>query len=152
MPPLQMERKRSQMVHECPTIRVFHAGPYILEQELPDSIQKLEEYAFCVFLLQSTSHISSLGLLKVSTIFFIKLTNCPFLKRYLRRGEISRDLSDCDSSLRDALGLFIVSFEMFAKSFSYSQHYRFRFKSVYLNKFWKRRNTGRRKPRSLKRL
>jgi len=85
--------------------------------------------------------------------FFIKLTNRPFLKRYLRRVEISRDLSDCDSSLRDALELFNVSFEMFAKSLSYSQHYRFRFTSVYLNEFWKRKNTGRRKPRcSLKRL
>jgi hypothetical protein len=39
----------------------------VLEEELHAPIQKLEEYAFCVFLLQPTSHISSLGLLKVST-------------------------------------------------------------------------------------
>lgn len=45
---------------------IFNAG-YVVEQELLAPIRKLEEYAFCVFLLQSTSHISSLGLLKVST-------------------------------------------------------------------------------------
>lgn len=85
--------------------------------------------------------------------FLIKLTNRPLLKQYLRRDKISRDLSDCDNSLRDALTLFGVSSEMFAKSLSYSQRYRFRSKSAYLNKPRKRRNTGRRKPRcSLKRL
>ena len=48
---------------------IFYAG-YVVEQELPAPIRKLEEYAFCVFLLQSrlTPHILSLGLLKVSTI------------------------------------------------------------------------------------
>ena len=79
--------------------------------------------------------------------FLIKLTNRPFLKRYLRRDEILQDLSDCDSSLRDAVALFGVSIEMFAKSPSHCQHYRFRFNFAYLNKFRYWRNTGRRKPR-----
>ena len=48
---------------------IFYAGR-VLEQELLAPIQKLEEYAFYVFLLQSrlTSHILSLDLLKASTI------------------------------------------------------------------------------------
>jgi len=86
--------------------------------------------------------------------FLVKLVKVHFWKRYLRRYEISRDLSDCDSSLRDALALFTVSSESLQwKESCYSQHHRFRFKSAYLNKLRTRRNTGRRKPRrSLKRL
>ena len=109
----------------------------------------------CILCISITADLSHLITRSFESIhsFLIKLTNRPFLKRYLRRDEISRDLSDYDCSLRDALALFSVSSKMFAKSLSYSQHYRFRFKSAYLNKFRKRRNTGRRKPRrSLKRL
>ena len=93
---------------------IFDAGD-VLEQELAAPIRKLEEYAFCVNLLQSTSHIISRSFEGIHR-FLIKLTNRPFLKRYLRRDEVLRDLSDCDSSLRDALGLFGVSFETIAKS------------------------------------
>lgn len=47
----------------------------------------------------------------------IKLTNRPLFKRYLRREEISRDLSDCENSLRDALVLFSVSSEILQRVF-----------------------------------
>ena len=49
--------------------------------------------------------------------FLIKLSNRPFLKRYLRRDEILREISACDSSLRDALGLFGVSSERLQRVF-----------------------------------
>lgn len=32
----------------------------------------------------------------------------PFLKRYLKRDEIIRELAGCDQSLNDALGMFNV--------------------------------------------
>ena len=111
----------------------------------------------CISITAGLSHLITRSLEYIHH-FLIKLSNCPLLKRYRRRAEMERDLSDCDSSLRDALGLFCVSSETFPKSLSYSQHhnYRFRFKSVnsaYLNKFSKRRNTDGRKPRrSLRRL
>lgn len=41
--------------------------------------------------------------------FMVKQTNRPWLKRYLKRDEILRDIAGCDSALRDALGLFGVS-------------------------------------------
>jgi abelson tyrosine-protein kinase 1 len=37
-----------------------------------------------------------------------KQANRPWLKRYIRRDEIMRDISECDSMLRDALTLFGV--------------------------------------------
>ena len=46
---------------------IFDAGD-IVGQELTVPIRKLEEYVFCVNLLQPTSLISSLGLLKMSII------------------------------------------------------------------------------------
>lgn len=52
---------------------IFCYGDLMLEQELLAPIRKLEEYAFCVFLLQPTSHISSLGLLKISTVSWSSL-------------------------------------------------------------------------------
>ena len=101
---------------------IFDAGD-VLEQELAAPIQKLEEYVFCanLQLSQASSHISFTRSFEGIHRFLIKLINRPFLKRYLRRDEILRDLSDCDSSLRDALGLFGVSSETFEKSVSYSQ-------------------------------
>lgn len=42
--------------------------------------------------------------------FLIKQTHRPFLKRYLRREEILRQLQGCDKSLGDALGMFGVRF------------------------------------------
>jgi hypothetical protein len=126
---------------------IFEAGD-ILEQELAAPIQKLEEYALSVNLLQPTSHHSSPRSFEGIHQFLIKLTNRPFLKRYLRRDEILRDLSDCDSSLRDALGLFGVSSEHSQRVFLMANFlYRFQFKSAYLNKFRNRRNIGRKKPR-----
>ena len=46
---------------------IFDAGD-VVAQELAAPIQKLEEYGFFFNLLQRTSHISSLGLLKAFTI------------------------------------------------------------------------------------
>ena len=46
---------------------IFDAGD-VVGQELAASIRKLEECAFCVNPVQPTSHISSLDLLKESTI------------------------------------------------------------------------------------
>ena len=98
---------------------IFDAGD-VLEQELAAPIRQLEEYAFlCKSNTAVLSHIITRSFEGIHR-FLIKLINRPFLKRYLRRDEILRDLSDCDSSLRDALGLFGVSSEMFSKSLSYS--------------------------------
>ncbi|KAF8957169.1 hypothetical protein BDZ97DRAFT_1707220 [Flammula alnicola] len=44
--------------------------------------------------------------------FMLKQTNRPWLKRYLRRDEILRDIAACDSMLRDALGLFGISIQI----------------------------------------
>ena len=46
---------------------IFDAGDNV-GQELAAPIKKLEEYVFCVDLLQPTSHILSLGPLKMSTV------------------------------------------------------------------------------------
>jgi hypothetical protein len=46
--------------------------------------------------------------------FMVKQTSRPWLKRYLKRDEILRDIVACDTVLRDALGLFGV------RSFIYS--------------------------------
>ena len=126
---------------------IFEAGD-ILAQELVTPIQRLEEYVlYDISIRANLSHLIARSFQGVH-YFLTKQTSRPFLKRYLRRDEIMCDLSDCDCSLRDALGLFGVSFETFAKSLSYSQlPYRFRFKFAYLNKFRKRRNIGRRRPR-----
>ena len=106
----------------------------------------------CIFITADLSHLMTRSFEGIRVVL-INLTNYSFIKRYRRRAEMERDLSDWDSSLRDTLLLFCVSSETFAKTLFYSQHHRFRFKSAYLNKFRKRRNTGWRKPRrSLKRL
>jgi len=66
----------------------------------------------------------------------MKQSSRPFLKRYLRRDETLRDISDCDSSLRDALGLFGVSFcEYFQKGPMLGFLYRSQSRSIHLNKF-----------------
>lgn len=44
--------------------------------------------------------------------FMVKQTNRPWLKRYLKRDEILRDIAGCDSTLRDALGLFGISIQI----------------------------------------
>jgi hypothetical protein len=46
---------------------IFDAGD-VVGQELAAPIRKLEQYAFFVNILQPASHISSLGLLEMSTI------------------------------------------------------------------------------------
>ncbi|CAA7263929.1 unnamed protein product [Cyclocybe aegerita] len=65
-----------------------HEAGDVLGEELADPIAKLEE-----------SYIQVLR-------FMQKQTNRPWLKRYLKRDEILRDIAGCDSSLRDALALF----------------------------------------------
>ncbi|KAJ3509359.1 hypothetical protein NLJ89_g5260 [Agrocybe chaxingu] len=66
---------------------VYEAGD-VLGEELAAPVAKLEE-----------SYIQVLR-------FMQKQTNRPWLKRYLKRDEILRDIAGCDSSLRDALALF----------------------------------------------
>ncbi|KDR78069.1 hypothetical protein GALMADRAFT_245050, partial [Galerina marginata CBS 339.88] len=44
--------------------------------------------------------------------FMVKQTNRPWLKRYLKRDEILKDIAFCDSMLRDALGLFGISIQI----------------------------------------
>lgn len=40
--------------------------------------------------------------------FLLKQTDRPFLKRYLKRDEILRQIAACDSSLSDSLNAFSV--------------------------------------------
>jgi len=40
--------------------------------------------------------------------FLLKQIHRPFLKRYLKRDEILRDIAICDTGLGDALGMFSV--------------------------------------------
>lgn len=42
--------------------------------------------------------------------FLHKQNRRPFLKRYLKRDEIQQQLTACDASLNDALGMFGVRF------------------------------------------
>ncbi|PPR04893.1 hypothetical protein CVT26_012713 [Gymnopilus dilepis] len=44
--------------------------------------------------------------------FMVKQTNRPWLKRYLKRDEILRDIAACDSMLRDALSVFGLSIQI----------------------------------------
>ncbi|KAJ7141695.1 hypothetical protein C8R43DRAFT_586859 [Mycena crocata] len=44
--------------------------------------------------------------------FLLKQAHRPFLKRYLKREEILRDIAGCDTSLTDALGMFSLSVQM----------------------------------------
>ncbi|RXW16863.1 hypothetical protein EST38_g8988 [Candolleomyces aberdarensis] len=44
--------------------------------------------------------------------FMQKQVRRPFLKRYLKRDEIQRDLDECDAGLRDALSLFGLSVQI----------------------------------------
>ncbi|KAJ7731571.1 hypothetical protein DFH07DRAFT_755579 [Mycena maculata] len=44
--------------------------------------------------------------------FLVKQAHRPFLKRYLKRDEIVREISSCDTSLSDALGMFSLSIQM----------------------------------------
>ena len=53
--------------------------------------------------------------------FMLRQRNQPWLKRYLKRDEILREISSCDSMLRDALTLFGVRFFKIAlRHFQYS--------------------------------
>ncbi|KAF8805001.1 hypothetical protein BYT27DRAFT_7193708 [Phlegmacium glaucopus] len=72
---------------------IFEAGD-VLGQELHAPILKLEEA------YEGVHH------------FLVKQTSRPFLKRYLKRDEILRDIAACDDSLRDALGLFGISIQI----------------------------------------
>ena len=88
-------------------IEISDAGD-VLGQELAAPIAKLEEYVLCCTFIVVSSHIFITRSFETIHNFLIKQTNRPFLKRYLRRDEILEDISTCDSSLRDALGLFGV--------------------------------------------
>ncbi|KAK7005721.1 kinase domain-containing protein [Favolaschia claudopus] len=44
--------------------------------------------------------------------FMVKQANRPFLKRYLKRDEILRDIAGCDKSLGEALGMFGLSIQI----------------------------------------
>ncbi|KAJ7781563.1 hypothetical protein B0H16DRAFT_1819089 [Mycena metata] len=44
--------------------------------------------------------------------FLIKQAHRPFLKRYLKREDILREISSCDTSLTDALSMFSLSVQM----------------------------------------
>ncbi|KAF5329372.1 hypothetical protein D9619_009450 [Psilocybe cf. subviscida] len=44
--------------------------------------------------------------------FVLQQSKRPWLKRYLRRDEIPREIADCDSRLRDALALFGISIQI----------------------------------------
>ena len=57
------------VIHVRREMLYLGADSDVLEQQLSAPIRKLEEYAFFAFLLQ-TSHISSLDLLNVSTVFW----------------------------------------------------------------------------------
>ncbi|KAF9555212.1 hypothetical protein CPC08DRAFT_139849 [Agrocybe pediades] len=72
---------------------IHEAGDEVGE-ELADPIAKLE-HAFM--------HIYR---------FMLKQNNRPWLKRYLKRDEILRDIAGCDSMLRDALSIFGVSIQI----------------------------------------
>lgn len=41
--------------------------------------------------------------------FMLKQVHRPWLKRYLKRDEILKDIAACDNNLHDALSLFNVS-------------------------------------------
>ncbi|KAJ3531793.1 hypothetical protein NMY22_g8005 [Coprinellus aureogranulatus] len=72
---------------------VREAGDHV-GQELAAPIAKLEE-TFAGVLL-----------------FMQKQVRRPFLKRYLKRDEIQRDLADCDAGLRDAVSMFGLSIQI----------------------------------------
>lgn len=40
--------------------------------------------------------------------FLLKQAHRPFLKRYLKRDEILREIASCDTALSDALSMFSV--------------------------------------------
>lgn len=86
---------------------IFDAGD-VVGQELAAPIQKLEEYVSCSNIIVNCSCLILRSFEGVHH-FLIKQSNRPFLKRYLRRDETLRDISNLDSSLRDALSLFSVS-------------------------------------------
>ena len=89
-------------------VEISDAGD-VLGQELQAPIGKLEEYVLCcIFFYSNFSHFITRSF-EVIHHFLIKQSSRPFLKRYLRRDEILEDISVCDSSLRDALGLFGVN-------------------------------------------
>ncbi|KAJ7249861.1 hypothetical protein C8J57DRAFT_1437777 [Mycena rebaudengoi] len=44
--------------------------------------------------------------------FLIKLAHRPFLKRYIKRDDILRDIAGCDTSLSDAMSMFSLSVQM----------------------------------------
>ena len=54
--------------------------------------------------LELTNYRSYMGVYR----FMLRQRNQPWLKRYLKRDEILREISSCDSMLRDALTLFGV--------------------------------------------
>ena len=65
-------------------------------------------YCVRIFIVTNFSHLIARSFQGIHH-FLVKQNDRPFLKRYLRRDEILRDISACDSSLRDALSLFGVS-------------------------------------------
>ena len=60
-------------------------------------------YSLCTLIILLASSFSLVhGLIH-------KLNHRPFIKRYLKRDDILRRISECDQSLADALGMFSVS-------------------------------------------
>ena len=57
-------------------------------------------YALIILLASSFSLVYSL---------IHRLIHRPFIKRYLRRDDILRQIAECDKALTDALGMFSVS-------------------------------------------
>ena len=98
---------------------IYEAGDEV-GYELAAPIAKLEELVSQNFYLQYPL-ILACGFRSFIHVyrFMIKQTNRPWLKRYLKRDEILRDIADCDSALRDALGLFGVRLFCYYCSYIY---------------------------------
>jgi hypothetical protein len=85
---------------------IVDAG-YTVAEELDAPIAKLVE---CVAVLMPTHVLHLIRNRAFGEVrdFLKKLGHRPFLKRYLRRDEILSSITECDTALNDALGMFSV--------------------------------------------
>ena len=79
----------------------------IIDDDLAAPVSKLIEYV-CPL---STGTLIILLASSFSLVYSLihRLNHRPFIKRYLKRDDILRQISECDKSLTDALGMFGVS-------------------------------------------
>jgi hypothetical protein len=84
----------------------IHQAGDLVTEELQLPLQRLQEYVF-IEVSPALANSLSRAFDRIRRLM-VKESTRPFIKRYLKRDDVMKEITDCDTDVREALDVFNV--------------------------------------------